>query len=96
MNSFQSSKKAPEKGSVIGHWFLEGYRWVLSPVIHGLLGPHYGCRHELSCSRFFEQRVREEGWVRGGRKGVKRICTCHPWGGDERKSSDGIAHPTGL
>jgi putative membrane protein insertion efficiency factor len=50
-----------------------GYQWILSP----LLGGH--CRFYPSCSNYFIQAVRKYGAVRGGLKGVGRICRCHPF-----------------
>jgi putative membrane protein insertion efficiency factor len=49
------------------------YQIVLSP----LLPP--ACRYEPSCSQYFILAVRKFGPVRGGWKGVCRICRCHPW-----------------
>lgn len=50
-----------------------GYQLVLSP----LLGGH--CRFYPSCSNYFIQAVRKYGAVRGGLKGVARVCRCHPF-----------------
>lgn len=49
------------------------YQWTLSP----LLGPR--CRFEPSCSRYFIGAVEKYGLIRGGAKGIARICRCHPW-----------------
>lgn len=49
------------------------YQWTISP----LLGPR--CRFEPSCSRYFIGAVQKYGLLRGGAKGVARICRCHPW-----------------
>ena len=48
------------------------YQWTISP----LLGPR--CRFEPSCSRYFIGAVQKYGLLRGGAKGVARICRCHP------------------
>jgi len=42
-----------------------------------LIGPV--CRFEPSCSRYFIGAVEKYGLIRGGAKGVARICRCHPW-----------------
>lgn len=55
------------------------YRYFLSPVLHALAGPGYGCRYTPSCSQYFEEAVREQG-LRGGLLGLKRVLRCHPWG----------------
>ena len=49
------------------------YQWTLSPV----LGHH--CRYQPSCSTYFIESVRKYGAIRGGLRGVWRICRCHPW-----------------
>lgn len=49
------------------------YQWTISP----LLGQR--CRFEPSCSRYFIGAVQKYGLLRGGMKGVLRICRCHPW-----------------
>lgn len=49
------------------------YQYTLSPLI----GPV--CRFEPSCSRYFIGAVEKYGLLRGGAKGVARICRCHPW-----------------
>ena len=58
-------------------WVLIGmvrlYRFALSP----LLGRH--CRFQPTCSEYFIESVRKYGAIRGGWRGVLRICRCHPW-----------------
>ena len=49
------------------------YQWTLSP----LLGRH--CRFQPTCSTYFVESVRKHGAIRGGLRGVWRICRCHPW-----------------
>ena len=49
------------------------YQLTLSPLI----GPV--CRFEPSCSRYFIGAVEKYGLIRGGTKGIARICRCHPW-----------------
>ncbi|MEM8547704.1 MAG: membrane protein insertion efficiency factor YidD [Pseudomonadota bacterium] len=51
------------------------YQWTLSP----LLGSN--CRFQPTCSAYAEEAVRVHGALRGGWLAVKRICRCHPWGG---------------
>ena len=58
-------------------WLLIGlvrlYQIVLSP----LLGQN--CRFTPTCSNYFIQAVQKHGVIRGGAKGVWRICRCHPF-----------------
>ena len=49
------------------------YKLAISP----LLGHH--CRFEPTCSTYFRESVRKHGAVRGGLRGLARICRCHPW-----------------
>jgi putative membrane protein insertion efficiency factor len=49
------------------------YKLTLSP----LLGRH--CRFEPTCSGYFRAAVEKYGALRGGWRGLRRICRCHPW-----------------
>ncbi|NBW97763.1 MAG: membrane protein insertion efficiency factor YidD [Planctomycetia bacterium] len=49
------------------------YKVTLSP----LLGRH--CRFQPTCSAYFKAAVEKYGAVRGGLRGLARICRCHPW-----------------
>ena len=63
------------------------YRLTLRPLLP------QACRFYPSCSEYFIQAVRIYGPIRGGAKGVWRVCRCHPFneGGfdrrDERRAS---------
>lgn len=65
-----------------GNWMQEIY---LLPVrfYKAAISPHLGssCRYEPTCSHYFIQAVREWGILRGSWLGIKRIFSCHPWGG---------------
>jgi putative membrane protein insertion efficiency factor len=54
---------------------LRLYRLLLSPM----LGEN--CRFEPSCSRFLEEALRRYGVCRGTWMGLRRLASCHPWGG---------------
>jgi putative membrane protein insertion efficiency factor len=49
------------------------YQLLLSPI----LGRH--CRFQPSCSAYFIGAVQKYGLIRGGWRGICRICRCHPW-----------------
>jgi len=51
------------------------YQYLISPW----LGPR--CRYQPTCSQYFIEAVETYGAFRGGWRGVRRICRCHPWGG---------------
>ncbi len=52
---------------------VRAYQWLIRPA----LGEH--CRFEPSCSEYFIGAVRKYGAIRGGLRGVWRICRCNPW-----------------
>jgi putative membrane protein insertion efficiency factor len=39
------------------------------------------CRFEPTCSTYVIQALQIHGLFRGGYLGIKRILSCHPWGG---------------
>lgn len=51
------------------------YQVTLSP----LLGK--SCRYTPSCSKYTFQAIQKYGPFKGSYLGVKRILSCHPWGG---------------
>ncbi|MFM9008654.1 MAG: membrane protein insertion efficiency factor YidD [Bacteroidota bacterium] len=51
------------------------YQQALSP----LLGP--SCRYTPTCSSYGAEAIRKHGARKGGWLTLKRICSCHPWGG---------------
>lgn len=51
------------------------YQLVISP----LLPPT--CRYTPTCSAYSLQAIRKYGAFKGGWLAIKRIGSCHPWGG---------------
>ena len=39
------------------------------------------CRYAPSCSQYMIDAIHKHGPLRGGWRGLKRICRCHPLGG---------------
>jgi len=39
------------------------------------------CRYQPSCSAYAITAIERYGAARGGWMALKRICRCHPWGG---------------
>lgn len=39
------------------------------------------CRYTPTCSSYALQALRKHGFIHGGWLAIKRIFSCHPWGG---------------
>jgi putative membrane protein insertion efficiency factor len=51
------------------------YRYSISP----LMAPR--CRYTPTCSEYAIEAVKKHGILKGGWLAIKRIGSCHPWGG---------------
>ena len=51
------------------------YQFAISPY----LGKN--CRYQPTCSHYAIDAINEWGVIKGVWLGVKRIFSCHPWGG---------------
>jgi putative membrane protein insertion efficiency factor len=51
------------------------YQYVISPA----LGPK--CRYTPTCSQYALEALKKYGLFKGGWLAIKRIASCHPWGG---------------
>ena len=56
-------------------FLIKIYKIILSPII----GPT--CRYLPTCSEYFIDCLNEYGVIKGSVKGMKRIFSCHPFGG---------------
>lgn len=54
---------------------VRGYRLLLSPWVG------HGCRYQPTCSAYALEALDRHGALRGGALTVRRVCSCHPWGG---------------
>jgi uncharacterized protein len=66
---------------LVSNGLVSLYRKIISPIIHTVCGPAFGCRFEPTCSEYFGDAIETFGIVKGGGLGLRRICRCHPWGG---------------
>jgi len=51
------------------------YQYVISPISPA------SCRYSPTCSNYMIGALKEWGLLKGLYLGVKRILSCHPWGG---------------
>ena len=51
------------------------YQILISPV----LGPN--CRYHPTCSQYSIEAINKHGPFKGTWLAIKRISSCHPWGG---------------
>jgi putative membrane protein insertion efficiency factor len=58
---------------------LLGLVWIYRKLISPLLGNN--CRYDPTCSAYAEEALRKHGAFRGSWLAMKRIGSCHPWGG---------------
>lgn len=55
---------------------VRAYQLLVSPLL-GL-----NCRFLPSCSSYAIEAIQTHGSLKGSWLAAKRICRCHPWGGD--------------
>lgn len=51
------------------------YQWIISPIFPQT------CRYNPTCSSYTIEALKIWGPLKGGYLGLKRILSCHPWGG---------------
>jgi putative membrane protein insertion efficiency factor len=51
------------------------YQYAISPYFPG------SCRYTPTCSHYAKDAVLKHGIFKGGWLAIKRIASCHPWGG---------------
>ncbi len=60
-------------------WLLIGLIRFYQAAISPYLPP--SCRYTPTCSQYGVEAIRKHGPLRGGWFSLKRILSCHPWGG---------------
>lgn len=55
---------------------LKAYYWVISPWLGNR------CRFVPSCSEYSLQALDQHGAIKGLYLTSRRLCRCHPWGGE--------------
>ncbi|MCB0505436.1 MAG: membrane protein insertion efficiency factor YidD [Cyclobacteriaceae bacterium] len=59
----------------IATWPILFYQYAISPLFPA------SCRYTPTCSEYSKQAVMKHGLWKGGKLAIKRISSCHPWGG---------------
>jgi len=56
---------------------------LLIRLYQGLISPFLpnACRYQPTCSEYAKQAFIKYGFLKGFRLMMKRISSCHPWGG---------------
>ena len=55
--------------------FFRLYQLLISPMLPN------ACRYSPTCSQYAIEAVKKYGAFKGGWLAIKRILSCHPWGG---------------
>ncbi|MBK6729751.1 MAG: membrane protein insertion efficiency factor YidD [Bacteroidetes bacterium] len=51
------------------------YQYAISPFLPN------SCRYTPTCSHYMIEAIKKYGFIKGGWLGLKRLSSCHPWGG---------------
>ena len=57
-------------------FLIRVYKAMISPFFNPC------CRYTPSCSEYGIQAIKKHGLLKGGLLTLKRIASCHPWGGN--------------
>ena len=57
---------------------------VLVRIYQVMISPYTpaSCRYSPTCSHYTIEAIEKHGGLKGGRLAIKRIFSCHPWGGN--------------
>ena len=56
-------------------FLVKVYQTLISPFLPST------CRYQPTCSHYAIEALKKHGLFDGGKLAVKRIFSCHPWGG---------------
>ena len=54
---------------------IKVYQTLISPLTPAT------CRYQPTCSHYAKEALEKHGLFKGGILAIKRIFSCHPWGG---------------
>lgn len=56
-------------------FFIRVYQVAISPYTPAT------CRYQPTCSHYAVEALKKHGLLKGGKLAIRRIFSCHPWGG---------------
>jgi putative membrane protein insertion efficiency factor len=56
-------------------FLIKVYQTLISPLTPST------CRFQPTCSHYAKEALVKHGLLKGGKLAIKRIFSCHPWGG---------------
>lgn len=56
-------------------FLIRFYQKAISPMLGA------NCRYTPTCSQYAVEALKKYGALKGSRLAIKRILSCHPWGG---------------
>lgn len=56
-------------------FFIRVYQVAISPYTPAT------CRYQPTCSYYAVEALKKHGLLKGGKLAIRRIFSCHPWGG---------------
>jgi len=56
-------------------FLVKAYQYLISPLTPA------SCRYSPTCSQYALEALKKHGLFKGGWFSMKRIFSCHPWGG---------------
>lgn len=60
-------------------FLLTGYKLIISPLLHQLLGQQSMCRYEVSCSEYAKNVIKKHGVIKGSKLAISRLLSCQPF-----------------
>jgi len=56
-------------------FIIKIYQTIISPITPAT------CRYQPTCSHYAKEALEVHGFFKGVKLAIKRIFSCHPWGG---------------
>lgn len=60
-------------------FLLSGYKKIVSPLLHQLLGQQSMCRYEVTCSEYAKKVITQYGVIKGSKLAFLRLLSCQPF-----------------